>query len=102
MLGQVLEGQPRRVSCQQYGFVETPTYCYVGRQAGRLGNPFHIARNRSRAQAVRAFERWVKTKPDLMAYIKTLRGKDIGCHCGPRQLCHGDVVLRLANAPEAE
>ena len=33
--------------------------------------------------------------------LAQLRGKNLACWCPPGQLCHADVLLELANAPEA-
>jgi len=30
--------------------------------------------------------------------LAPLRGKDLVCYCGPEEICHADVLLRLANA----
>jgi hypothetical protein len=34
--------------------------------------------------------------------ISALRGKNLACWCPPDQPCHADVLLELANAPEAK
>jgi hypothetical protein len=33
--------------------------------------------------------------------LDELRGRDLVCFCAPRP-CHGDLLLRLANAPRNE
>jgi hypothetical protein len=44
------------------------------------------------------YDRWLRDeRPDLMAALPELRGKDLVCGCAPLA-CHGDVLLRLANA----
>lgn len=30
-------------------------------------------------------------------FLEPLRGKNLGCWCKPSELCHADVLLRLAN-----
>lgn len=30
--------------------------------------------------------------------LEPLRGKNLGCWCGPGELCHGDTLLELANS----
>lgn len=37
--------------------------------------------------------------PPSMDEIRTLAGKSLACFCQPGSPCHGDVLLRLANAP---
>jgi len=66
-------------------------------RATPLGNPFVIGRDGDRAQVIAAYERYVVTRPDLMAMLPGLRGKVLGCWCAP-QSCHGDVLARLADA----
>lgn len=53
----------------------------------------------TREEAVRSYEVWLKEKPELLADIKELKGKVLGCWCAPN-LCHGDVLARLANEGE--
>jgi Domain of unknown function (DUF4326) len=81
-----------------------PGAVYIGRPS-KWGNPFshrpgtaaywHVG---SRDEAVRRYEEWLLRQPDLMAALPELRGKDLVCWCHPLS-CHGDVLLRLANAP---
>lgn len=94
---------PRRVHCGARGFTATADYEYVGRPS-RLGNPFKIGQRvhgrnygLTRDEAVMLFAWRAYERPSLLADIRSLRGKDIGCYCGKRQRCHGDVVLWLAN-----
>jgi hypothetical protein len=50
----------------------------------------------TREEAVESYERYVKSRPDLMeAARKELRGKVLGCFCKPKA-CHGDVLARIA------
>lgn len=53
----------------------------------------------SKEEAISAFEKWIKTQPDLMRDLPELRGKVLGCWCHPKP-CHGDVLLRLANGED--
>lgn len=78
---------------------------YIGRPS-KWGNPFShlpgtLAKHRvaSRAEAIAAYERYLLTRPDLIAAAKIeLRGKTLGCWCHPRA-CHGDVLARIADEP---
>ena len=69
---------------------------YIGRPS-KWGNPFVVARDGTRAEVISAYEVWLTSQPDLMADLPELRGRDLVCHCAPLP-CHGDVLLRLANA----
>lgn len=75
-------------------------------RSSRWGNPFTHIKDRktfathivaSRAEAIAKYEEWIKTQPELLAALPTLRGKSLGCWCAPF-LCHGDVLARLADA----
>jgi hypothetical protein len=47
---------------------------------------------------IERYEPWLLGNDALMAALSELRGKVLGCWCAPRA-CHGDVLMRLANAP---
>jgi hypothetical protein len=68
---------------------------YIGRPS-KWGNPFVIGEDGDREAVIRAFERYVLDS-ELIHDIGELRGKVLGCWCAPLP-CHGDVLLRLANA----
>ncbi|MHA7064043.1 DUF4326 domain-containing protein [Azospirillum argentinense] len=36
------------------------------------------------------------------AWLEPLRGKNLACWCKPDQPCHADVLLELANQPQAQ
>ncbi len=73
---------------------------YIGR-GSRWGNPFHIGQHGGRETVVEAYFEYLKTRPDLITALETLRGFDLLCYCAPL-LCHGDVLLLLANATPEE
>ncbi len=58
-----------------------------------LGNPF------AGIGAIERFRAYLLGRPDLLALVKTLRGKRLGCVCAPKP-CHADVIAEIANAPE--
>jgi hypothetical protein len=76
---------------------------YVGRPS-IWGNPFsHLPNTRAqfqvatREEAVARYEEWVKSQPELMALLPTLKDQVLGCWCAP-QACHADVLAKLADA----
>ena len=74
----------------------SPYDVYIGRP-GPFGNPFEIGKDGTREEVVEKYAEWVLTQPDLLATIKTeLKDKILGCWCAP-QLCHGDILVELAN-----
>lgn len=79
----------------------SPYDVYIGRP-GPFGNPFEIGKDGTREEVVEKYAEWVLTQPELLAIIKTeLKGKVLGCWCktekNPDALCHGDILLELAN-----
>ncbi len=75
-----------------------PGAVYVGRPT-KWGNPVRVTRadraspERERAILAR-YEAHVRARPDLMAALGELRGRDLACYCAPLA-CHADVLLRL-------
>lgn len=49
------------------------------------------------------YEKYVKNNPQLLADLKELDGKVLGCWCRPEEQCHGQVLLKLfqESFPEA-
>jgi hypothetical protein len=67
---------------------------YIGRPS-KWGNPFVIGKDGNREEVITKFERYIWRSP-LMADIRELRDKRLGCFCAP-QPCHGDVLAQLAD-----
>lgn len=56
----------------------------------------------TRAEAIRKYEEWVRSQPEMMAMIKReLKGKVLGCFCSPK-LCHGHILAWIANFEDDE
>jgi len=91
-----------------------PSVVYVGRacagwRPSALGNPFHVGRGRSRAQAIAAYRSWLwesvvdpamrsgQSSPAwraLLALVKRVVAGEhvvLGCWCHPLP-CHADVI----------
>lgn len=68
---------------------------FIGRPS-KWGNPFVIGRDGTRAEVIAKYRVWIATQPQLLAALRELRGKRLGCFCAP-QACHGDVLAELAN-----
>jgi len=69
---------------------------YIGR-GSKWGNPFRIGPDGDRATVIAKYERWLADQRHLLRALDELSGCDLVCFCAP-QLCHGDLLLRLANA----
>lgn len=66
---------------------------YIGRP-GIWENPFIIGVDGTREEVIQKYRIWIKTQPELLAQIETLRGKVLGCWCSPKS-CHGDVLIEI-------
>mgnify|MGYP001600842347 CR=1 FL=1 len=67
---------------------------YIGRGT-RWGNPFKIGVDGDRVEVCDRFEKEVLPTLD----VSELKGKDLVCFCAPHR-CHGDAILRKANADD--
>jgi hypothetical protein len=65
--------------------------------ASKWANAFKVGCDGTREEVIAQCERWLRARPDLMAALLELRGRDLACWCAPLA-CHGDVLLKLANA----
>jgi uncharacterized protein DUF4326 len=80
----------------------------------RWGNPFKIGESAvhpltgkpvavaTAEVAVSLFELYLQTNDGSHvadAAQRELQGKDLACWCKPGNRCHGDVLLRISNAP---
>ena len=73
---------------------------YIGR-GSPYGNRFRIGPDGDRVAVIARYERWLADQHHLLRALDELRGRDLVCFCAPRP-CHGDLLLRLANAtPDA-
>jgi len=73
---------------------------YIGR-GSKWGNPFRIGRDGERVAVIAKYERWLAEQHHLLRGLDELSGRDLVCFCAPRS-CHGDLLLRLANAAREE
>ena len=81
--------QPKVVHCQK-----APYDVYIGRPS-KWGNPYKIGPDGSRAEVLSKYTEYIIHSQVIMD-IDELTGKTLGCWCKPL-LCHGDVLLELAN-----
>jgi hypothetical protein len=73
---------------------------YIGR-GSKWGTPFRIGVDGDRATVIAKHARWLRDQHHLLRALDELRGKDLLCFCAPAA-CHGDLLLRLANATREE
>ncbi len=80
---------------------------YIGREnkayhlkQSPFHNPFPIERQKgeteaaARQRSIQQYREHIQRRPDLMAQLWKLRGKQLVCWCSP-QPCHGDVLIEL-------
>lgn len=89
--------------CKVVHCKKEPYDVYIGR-GSKFGNPYsHLPNSaapfpvETREDAIRLYEEWIRSQPELMEAVKKeLRGKILGCWCAPLA-CHGDVLIRISN-----
>jgi hypothetical protein len=80
-------------------------YVYVGYQS-KWGNPYPlrnvlvtiadgVERQEQTRIGLERYETYLRSRPELMAELPSLRGKVLACFCVPLP-CHADVLARLA------
>lgn len=96
---------PRVVNCRTTDFD-----IYIGR-GSPFGNPFTHIKYGTQAlyivdtieEAIAEYEKWLLAQPELVAMIKKeLCGKTLGCYCNIPSLCHGAILLKIANEESKE
>jgi hypothetical protein len=83
-----------------------PGAVYIGRKNRFYGLPQSKWANEpladksaeGRVRSIAAYEARLRCDPMRLAQLPELRRRDLVCWCAPKP-CHGDVLLRLANAP---
>ena len=105
----ITTAMPRLVAADTAPRVLNLKYCgetppgtvYVGRPS-KWGNSVLLQSEGERADVLRQYEKWLMAQPDLLQAARVeLRGHDLACYCAPKP-CHADLLLRIANEPEAE
>lgn len=76
---------------------DCPKDAVYGGRPGPLGNPFLIGRDGNRAEVIAKHRRWFLAQPNLVALVRSYRGRDWSCWCAPLN-CHCDLYLLVANA----
>jgi hypothetical protein len=62
----------------------------------RWGNPYRVTEF-GREKAVALFEQNLASSESVSLDIGMLRGKNLACWCALDQLCHADILLKIAN-----
>ena len=74
------------------------------------GNPFKLGEDvevdgetvtLDRELMIALYRRWLADRPELVGKARDeLAGHDLACWCAPEDLCHADVLLRVAAGGE--
>jgi len=98
---------PKVVHCKS----GEPYDVYIGR-GSKFGNPYTHKPGTSapwlvdsREDAIRLYEEWIRSQPELiMAVKKELKNKILGCPGSgcPYLGCHGNVLIKIANEENDE
>src|SRR5262245_27560095 len=84
------------------GWRMPPNTVYVGR-GSKWGNPFPLDHQAhfGKDWAGQAYLHWLNTSFHGMRLLRDhlgeLRGKNLACWCKAGEVCHADVLLKLAN-----
>lgn len=95
--------KPKRIQRKRTrGWQMSENTVYIGRPS-KWGNPFKIGRDGDREQCLALFKasliKRMKVGEAVIEQIKKeLKGKNVACWCSVDQVCHGDVLLKLANS----
>ena len=97
---------PRRIRLSRRRGWRKPAGAVVVARPSKWGNPFVVDQSRSRAEAVRLFERALCDErlgyPLTAADVRhELAGRDLACWCPLDEPCHADVLLVVANGGAA-
>ncbi len=72
---------------------KNPYDVYIGRPSF-WGNPFEIGKDGNRYEVLIKYEDYLNANPEMLAKLKELDGKVLGCFCKPKP-CHGDVLIKV-------
>lgn len=102
--------RPHRVTLSSAKGWKMPLNTCVVTRRTVFGNPFKVEPGTTHQGAVLAFIDWLSGNPwacgddkfeakraAIIALLPELRGKNLACWCKPDQICHADVLLKLAN-----
>ena len=100
----------KKDNLKKYGYrdlqhwLEDPNHVYIGRNMSfyvpgaiqsKWANPFS-AKKYGREKCIKMYRKYLMENTELMASLKELRGKTLGCWCKP-EACHGDILVNILN-----
>ena len=98
---------PKRIQRKRTKGWRMPDNCVCVSRPTKWGNPFRAGDDHphypgipmSPAHAVEFYRGYLRDRPELVEQIRMeLSGKDVACWCSLDAVCHGDVLLEIANS----
>jgi hypothetical protein len=90
---------PKRIQRRRKkGWKKPPNTINISRP-GKWGNPFVIGVHGTRKEVIDKFTKEIAYK-HVVEIRNELKGKDLMCWCPLDQLCHGDILLKIANGDQ--
>jgi hypothetical protein len=97
--------KPRRARLAHGHGVLRPDQTYIGRGSSKHGlgpsvweNPFAIGKDGEREVVIAKFAAYLQDNEELQSKLGELSGMTLLCHCGPREPCHADVLIKAFSA----
>jgi len=94
--------QPIRVQRKRVKGYKMPENTVSVTRPGKWGNPYAVGDLRTRLDAYMAFQDNIKRQhipyPSIAEIKKELKGKNLACFCNLSELCHADILLKIANS----
>jgi hypothetical protein len=88
---------PTRIKLSRRRGWRKPAGAVVVSRPSPWGNPYTVAEH-GRERSVALYRQHLAEHPELVDTARReLAGKDLACWCRPGELCHADVLLKLAN-----
>lgn len=100
---------PARIQRQRTAGWRLPEGAVVVSRPTVWGNPFPAATHGGRGRATYLFRRWIEghypgheaQREEVLRRLPELKGKRLCCWCSLEDPCHADVLIEMANRPEA-
>jgi hypothetical protein len=62
-------------------------------------NPFKVGKDGNIDEVLVKYEKYIRSRSDLLESLSELKGKRLGCWCRGKgeDKCHGDILVKLIN-----
>lgn len=91
------EMKPKRIQRKRTkGWKMPESAVYIGRPS-KWGNPYVVTIVLAPQETLREYKRYILQRFTPEQIQKELAGKHLVCWCPLNQVCHGDILLEIAN-----